>query len=59
MHPISGTRAERYQVILHVEAETLREPESRGLSELEDGTRVSAERSDQAMPVGEEVWDVD
>ena len=50
--PVSGSRAERYQVVLHVEAETLaecgeplaehREP---GLSELEDGTRVSAETS--------------
>jgi len=53
--PISGTRAERYQVMLHVDADTLdadtldadtldaeAEP---GRSELEDGTRVSAETS--------------
>jgi hypothetical protein len=45
--PISGSRAERYQVMLHVEAETLRaEAEGegggkRGRSELEDGTRVA------------------
>jgi RNA:NAD 2'-phosphotransferase (TPT1/KptA family) len=40
--PISGSRAERYQVMLHVDAETLRETGNPGLSELEDGTRVSA-----------------
>ncbi len=43
--PISGTRAERYQVMLHVDAETLKEEGEPGLSELEDGTRVSAETS--------------
>ena len=43
--PISGSRAERYQVMLHVEAETLREDTEPGQSELEDGTRVSAETS--------------
>jgi hypothetical protein len=58
--PISGTRAERYQVVLHVEAETLEasadgaEAEAGAAdeahakvprSELEDGTRVSAETS--------------
>jgi len=49
--PLSGTRAERYQVVLYVEASTL-EKESEGegesepgRSELEDGTRVSAETS--------------
>ena len=43
---LSGTRAERYQVMLHVDADTLSE-EGGGLgqSELEDGTRVSAETS--------------
>ena len=41
--PISGSRAERYQVVLHVEAATLTEKGEPGLSELEDGTRVSAE----------------
>ncbi len=41
--PISGTRAERYQVMLHVDADTLNEEREPGLSELEDGTRVSAE----------------
>lgn len=40
--PISGTRAERYQVMLHVEAEALSEDGEAGLSELEDGTRVTA-----------------
>jgi len=43
--PISGTRAERYQVVLHVEAETLKVEGEPGRSELEDGTRVSAETS--------------
>ena len=43
--PVSGSRAERYQVVLHVEAETLAEHHEPGLSELEDGTRVSAETS--------------
>ena len=41
--PVSGSRAERYQVMLHVEAATLREEGEPGRSELEDGTRVSAE----------------
>jgi hypothetical protein len=58
--PVSGSRAERYQVVLHVEARTLREDGGAGegedgglehvsptaggpLSELEDGTRVTAE----------------
>jgi hypothetical protein len=43
--PLSGTRAERYQVMLHVDAETLSEDGGLGRSELEDGTRVSAETS--------------
>jgi len=50
--PVSGSRAARYQVVLHVEPETLRaeDPFGRGAeragrSELEDGTRVSAETS--------------
>ena len=43
--PISGTRAERYQVVLHVEAATLKSESEPGRSELEDGTRVSAETS--------------
>jgi len=50
--PLSGTRAERYQVMLHVDVGTLKEEEGAGaveaggnLSELEDGTRVSAETS--------------
>ncbi len=43
--PISGTRAERFQVVLHVEPETLRSEGDPGRSELEDGTRVSAEPS--------------
>ena len=41
--PISGSRTERYQVVLHVEPETLRERGEPGMSELDDGTRVSAE----------------
>jgi hypothetical protein len=43
--PISGTRAERYQVMLHVDMGTLAEEGVPGQSELEDGTRVSAETS--------------
>ena len=43
--PISGTRAERLQVVLHVESETLSAEGEPGRSELEDGTRVSAETS--------------
>ena len=41
--PLSGSHAERYQVVLHVEPETLRERGEPGASELEDGTRVTAE----------------
>ncbi len=43
--PVSGTRAERYQVVLHVEAATLQSESEPGRSELEDGTRLSAETS--------------
>jgi len=41
--PLSGSRAERYQVVLHVEAKTLKAEGEPGQSELEDGTRISAE----------------
>ena len=43
--PLSGTRAERYQVVLYVDASTLEKEREPGRSELEDGTRVSAETS--------------
>jgi hypothetical protein len=43
--PISGTRAERYQVVLHVDAETLSEQGEPGRSGLDDGTRVACETS--------------
>ena len=56
--PVSGTRAERYQVVLHVEPDTLAtgpvrpasetevgRDEEPGRSDLEDGTHVSAETS--------------
>jgi hypothetical protein len=43
--PISGTRAARYQVVLHVETATLQRDSEPGRSELEDGSRVSAETS--------------
>jgi len=44
--PVSGTKAERYQVLLHVDEDTLKSDGSGlGQSELEDGTRVSAETS--------------
>jgi hypothetical protein len=41
--PISGSRADRYQVVLHVDLETLSAEGGIGRSELEDGTRLSAE----------------
>lgn len=41
--PVSGTRPERYQVVLHVEPATLAAEGEPGRSELEDGTRLSAE----------------
>jgi hypothetical protein len=41
--PLSGSRADRYQVVLHVDAETLSAGGGIGRSELEDGTRLSAE----------------
>ncbi|MDX1492577.1 MAG: DUF222 domain-containing protein [Longimicrobiales bacterium] len=40
---VSGSRAERYQVMLYVEPETLAEEGEPGMSELEDGTRLAAE----------------
>jgi hypothetical protein len=40
-----GTTAERYQVVLHVDAATLSETGEPGRSGLEDGTRVSGETS--------------
>jgi hypothetical protein len=43
--PLSGTRAERYMVMIHVDEATLREHGEPGLSELHDGTRISAETS--------------
>ncbi|MFB6368424.1 MAG: DUF222 domain-containing protein [Gemmatimonadota bacterium] len=43
--PVSGSRAERYQVLLHVDRDTLSGEGEPGRSELEDGTRVSAETS--------------
>jgi len=43
--PVSGSRAERYQVVLHVSAETLSGEEAPDRSHLDDGTRVSAETS--------------
>ena len=41
--PISGTRAQRYQVVLHVEPAALSAEGEPGRAELEDGTRISAE----------------
>ncbi len=43
--PVSGSRAERYQVVLHVDPVTLAADGGPGRSELDDGTRVSAETS--------------
>lgn len=42
---VSGTRAERYQVMLHVEASTLDAEAEPGKSELSGGTRVCAQTS--------------
>jgi hypothetical protein len=41
--PVSGSRAERYQVVIHVEPESLAETGEPGICELADGTRVPAE----------------
>jgi hypothetical protein len=43
--PLSGTHAERYQVVLHVDPATLSPQGEPGRSNLEDGTRVTAETS--------------
>ena len=43
--PLSGGRAERFQVLLHVDADTLDSEAEPGRSHLEDGVRVSAETS--------------
>ncbi len=40
-----GTPAERYQVVVHVDAPALEDPEQPGHSVLESGSRVSAETS--------------
>ena len=40
-----GTSGERYQVVVHVDAEVLADANHRGQSVLEDGARVSAETS--------------
>ena len=39
--PVSGTHADRYRVVLHVEPETLKEDGDVAMSELDDGTRVT------------------
>ena len=41
--PVSGTKAERYQVFVHVEMGTLEKHGEPGRSHLEDGTRLAAE----------------
>src|SRR5437899_2511137 len=40
-----GTPGERYQVVVHVDAPVLADPDAPGQSALEDGTHVSAETS--------------
>src|SRR5206468_4613070 len=40
-----GTPGERYQVVVHVDAPLLADPDASGESVLEDGTHVSAETS--------------
>ena len=46
--PLSGSKADRTQVVLHVDSSTLSGERESGRSELEDGTRVSAETSRRA-----------
>jgi hypothetical protein len=41
--PLSGSSAERYQVVLHVDTDTLSAESEPGRSELQEGTRLSAE----------------
>ena len=41
--PVSGSRAGRYQVMVHVDERTLQEDGSADRSHLDDGTRVAAE----------------
>ncbi|HUG36423.1 MAG TPA: DUF222 domain-containing protein [Candidatus Limnocylindrales bacterium] len=43
--PLSGARVKRYEVVLHVGRATLATGEEPGISELEDGVRVSGETS--------------
>jgi hypothetical protein len=47
--PISGTRAQRYQIVLHVDAETFSADGEPGRSELEDGTRIAAETAHASL----------
>jgi len=53
--PISGTRAARYHVVVRVDADTLAAGGERGQKQAQGWSDVSAERSDQALPVWEEV----
>src|SRR5438445_7544316 len=46
-----GTPGERYQVVVHVDAEVLADPDQPGQSLLEGGTRVSAEPSMWLSPL--------
>ena len=41
----NGSRGDRFQVVVHVDAEALEDPDQPGQSVLEDGIRVSAETS--------------
>ena len=43
--PVSGSKARATGIVLHIDASTLSDSGGPGLSELEDGTRVSAETS--------------
>jgi hypothetical protein len=54
--PISGTRSERYQVVLHVDADTLSADREPGRSHLADGTRVAAETSRRLCCDAAVVW---
>ena len=46
-----GAPGERYQVVVHVDAEVLTNPDAQGQSVLEDGARVSAESSMWLSPL--------
>jgi hypothetical protein len=47
-----GSPAEHYQVVVHVDATVLEDPEQPGQSVVEEGARVPAERRARVPPPG-------